>query len=160
MCQKSFAGILQNVEHILKSLCPSIIGVGHVVDYLGAAEVSHAVNLLFAFHVGRFVAQGINVTVVHAQNPVEAVEIFRAYRARTVCQLVTSAAGVSPHTFIGQFSFVKTADACGINFKLFSLPARRTSVRMISSAEEERQMLPRQTNNILCFIIYQGVNTV
>lgn len=35
----------------------------------------------------------------------------------------------------------------------FSNPARRMSVRMISSAADERQIFPKQTKSILCFIL-------
>lgn len=65
MRQQSFTRIFQYVEHILEALSTSIIGVRHIVDYLVAAEISHAVNLLFTFYVGRFVVQGIDIAVVH-----------------------------------------------------------------------------------------------
>lgn len=81
MFQQSLAGIFQDVEHILKALCPSIVRVGHMVDDLGTAELRHAMDFLFALQIGCFLSEGIDVAVVHSQNPIEVIEIFRTDRA-------------------------------------------------------------------------------
>lgn len=160
MLQQSLTGIFQDVEHILKALCPSIVRIGYMVDDLGTAELRHAMDFLFALQIGCFLSEGIDVAVVHPQNPIEVIEILRTYRTRTVRQLIASADGMCPHACIRQFSFVKADDACGINFKLFfsSCPTYQRTHDFFG--RRGTADVAETDKKYALFFICRGVNTV
>lgn len=64
-------------------------------------------------------------------------------------QIVTAAGSMHPHTAVGQFPSMITQDSGRIHLYLVFQSFFFMRVRITSSAEEDLQMLPRQTKSIL-----------
>ncbi len=103
----------------------------------------------FRFQVGGTFHQVLYITVVHTNDHIKMIEILRTDRTGTMGQIVTATGSMHPHTAVGQFPSIITQIPAESTSISCSSPSFFMRVRITSSAEEDLQILPRQTKSIL-----------
>ena len=92
------------IEHQLKTIGSTVIGVGHIIVAIPASIVGHAVNLRQGVGIGCQTAQVLDIHVVHAYDDIEAVEVVSRYGTGTMVETIAPPRGMAAHAGIGQLS--------------------------------------------------------
>ena len=75
-------------------------------------------DFLFRFQIGSTFHQVLYITVVHTDDHIKMIKIFRTDRTGTMGQIVTAAGSMHPHTAVGQFPSMITQDSGRIHLYL------------------------------------------
>ena len=96
--QQTLAGIFKDVDNIFKSLCPAIIGVGHMIGHQSCAIFRHAVYLAFGLDTGCTLLQSTDIAVIHTDDKVKILKVGHTHGTRQMRDMIATARGMCPHT--------------------------------------------------------------
>jgi len=108
--EHSLAGILEQFNDGFEILVAAVIGVGHGTVVGVMPQVLGYVNNLFpCLPVGCQQGHVMQVFSIHADEQVEAGEVFAAYLAGVMVEMVAMALTVFPHPAVGQLASMPVA---------------------------------------------------